>query len=171
MLRIAALVLAVLALDAAGAGACPVSAHPCNKNRRRPEPFEETAIGYAATVRGTIPQWSYDRIAAFLARGPWDPITADHTSFAKAIGIRPGEVIWVKPPRIVFATAEAAAEMHIQDSIVLIRRIEKHGSAILVDLDGLTFRLTVCTRRPGHACLVQTKLDFDPVEPEAGHPD
>lgn len=134
-----------------------------------PAPFEEPVIGYASTVRGSIPRWSYDRIAAFLARGRWDPIT-DRESLTRGGIIRPGEVIWVKPPRIVFATAEQAAAMHIKDSIVLLRRIEKKGAAILVDVDGLTYQLTSCRNRPGHACLVHTKLDFDPIEPAVAAP-
>jgi hypothetical protein len=169
VLRIAAVVLALIALDAAAASACPASVRRCKKNMRRPGPFEEPVIGYASTAPGSIPRWSYDRIAAFLARGPWTPIT-DRESLVRVGIIRPGEVIWVMPPRIVFATAEQAAELHIKDSIVLIRRIEKQGAAILVEVDGLTYRLTACSKLASRACLVQTKLDFDPIEPAVAAP-
>ena len=163
MQRIVVFVVALIALGAVRASACPVSHHPCKKHMVQPEAVEERLIGYSSTVRGSIPRWSYDRIAAFLARGPWAPITADRSEYRKAFGGRMPKVIWVKPPRIVFATADDAAKMHISDALVLLRRIEKQGPAILVDVDGLTFRLTACTGRPDYACLVQTKLDFAPV--------
>jgi len=163
MQRIAVLVVALIAIHAARARACPVSHHPCKKYMPRPEVIEEAAIGYASTVKGSIPRWSYDRIAAFLARGPWAPITGDRSEYKKAFGGRMPKVIWARPPRIVFATGEQAAEMHVNDSIVLLRRIEKQGAAILVDVDGLTFRLATCPNRAGYTCLVKTTLDFAPV--------
>jgi hypothetical protein len=169
-MRIVALALAVLALAAVPASACPIGrlgAPPCKKNRRQPEVIEEAAIGYASTVRGAIPRWSYERIAAFLARGAWAPITGDRSVYRRIFEGQPmpKDIHWVKPPRIVFASAEDAADMHSNDSIVLLRRIEKHGAAILVDLDGTTFRLMACKSRPDYACLFPTMLAFDPIEP------
>lgn len=165
MLRIVALALALVAIDAVPARACPISAHPCKKYRPQPEVIEEAAIGYSSTIRGSIPSWSYERIATFLARAPWAPITGDRSMYRRMFGGRMPRVTWVKPPRIVFASAEHAADMKIADSIVLLRRIEKHGAAILVDLDGTTFRLTACAKRPQYACLFPTTLQFDPIDP------
>ncbi|MGE0867565.1 MAG: hypothetical protein AB7P03_03320 [Kofleriaceae bacterium] len=152
VLRIIAILLVLLAAERAAEACCIGCA--CTKYKNRgldpAEVTEEPVYGYTHSVAGRIPRWSRARIAGFLATGTWKPITP--TSSPNATQLDPhAHVVPAQPFQFVTA---AKAGHATRANPVLIRRIEKHGRAILVEVNGRTFKLAPCLGKRGTTCLV-----------------
>jgi hypothetical protein len=165
MLRVIALIIAslvaLLAVERAAEACCLGCA--CTKYKDRPKPdVAEPVYGYTRSVAGGIPRWSHARIAKFLATGTWKPITP--SSLANAAKLDPRAHV-IPAPAIQFMTADKAGSA-TRAHPVLIRRIEKHGSAILVEADERTFKLAPCPRKRSTTCLVDPgELALAPIPP------
>jgi hypothetical protein len=187
---VALVIAAGLVTDVGRAAACAIGS-PCTKYKRNDVVLHEKAVGYRRAVRGAMPRWSYARIARFLTSAAWDPITARQAAVEayrackrtrrRAVCAEPaaspppradlgdrGSTTYVRPPRIVFATADrAGAAAKGGARVVIVRRIEKRGAAVLVEVDHQTFRLAACATALGYTCLDTTPLTLAPIEPAA----
>lgn len=163
-------VLAALAVVERPAEACCVGC-PCTKykDRGKQRILAEQVLGYTHSVVGGIPPWSYARIARFLARGTWQPITP--RSLPTGAQVVDQDTVVIEAPSIQFITADKAGTK-TRGAAVLIRRIEKQGSAILVEVDDRTFKLAPCPRKRATTCLVDPgNLTLAPVAPPDDPPD
>jgi hypothetical protein len=174
VLRVIAIVLALLALERVADACCVGCA--CTKYRQRLHDFDddvpvtEPVYGYTHSVTGALPRWSAARIAKFLASGTWKPITA--SSLPKdAVVARLAPSMRVLPaPSIQFMTADKVGKTTVTNT-VLIRRIEKQGRAILVEVDDRTFKLAPCLRKRDTVCLVDPgTLTLAPLPPPGDAP-
>jgi hypothetical protein len=166
MLRVIAIIVAslvaLLAVERAAEACCLGCACTKYKDRRQPDVVAEAVYGYTRSIAGGIPRWSHARIVKFLATGTWKPITPN--SLPNAAKLDPSARV-IPARSIQFMTADKAGRA-TRANPVLIRRIEKHGSAILVEVDERTFKLAPCPRKRSTTCLVDPgELALAPIPP------
>jgi hypothetical protein len=162
---VASLVLALTVMTGVAA-ACPPG-RPCLKYQRREITVVETPIGYRRVTAKAIPRWSRDGIARFLANSVWEPIVvAKKVDPNVPVAARSPIIHYMMPPKIRLVPADLAATTVLDggEALVLQRRIEKQGRAILVEVDANVFELRPCAKNRAFACLVQTSLTLSPVE-------
>jgi hypothetical protein len=166
MWRVLVILLALVAVERAADACCLGCACTKYKDRHLDEKIftvQDVAPGYTRSVRGALPAWSIERITAFLTRGEWKP----HPTVLPKGAARPTNVRVMPAPVIRFLTADTAGEP--SDSAahpVLIRRIEKHGRAILVEVEDRTYKLGACPKKAGFVCLLPPgTLALRPIPP------
>lgn len=165
MLRIFAIVVALLAVERAADACCLGCACTKYKDREEPHAVAEPIYGYTHSVAGAIPRWSHARISTFLATGTWKPITPSSAPVDKRRAKLAPNARVIPAPAIQFRTADKAGRAAVAQP-VLIRRIEKHGSAILVEVNARTFKLAPCPGKRGTTCLVEPgELALAPIPP------
>jgi hypothetical protein len=161
MWRVLVILFGLVAVERA-ADACCLGC-PCTKYKdQRPAVLQQDARAYTHSVKGVVPGFS--KITRFLTTGTWTPQPIVYkANDAQPI---PGTTL-VPPPTIRFVTADMAdVPSKLPGQIVIVRRIEKHGSAILVEVDDRTFKLAACPKKPGFACLVEPgKLTLREIPP------
>jgi hypothetical protein len=167
MWRVIVVLLAMLVTERVAEACCLGCA--CTKYKDRdgvPEIYvvQDIPPGYTRSVKGALPAWSIERITKFLTVGTWKP----HPTVLPKGASRPTNVRVVPAPVLRFITAEQAGEEVSKTSglPVLIRRIEKHGRAILVEVDDRTYKLAACPKQPGFVCLLPPgTLALRPIPP------
>ena len=165
MLRLLIILATLVAVERAASACCLGCA--CTKYKDQPERVvEEPALGYTHTVRGGLPKFSEARIAAFLATGTWTPIPS-RLRYTPTEG---SPIRYVRATAIQFTPATNAGKAS-RARPVLIRRIEKSGSAILVEVNERTFKLAACPGKRGYSCLVDPGgLALQPIPPPGAPP-
>lgn len=164
MVRVLLVLLALIAAERAADACCLGCA--CTKYKdqhHKIQPvIQQQARTYVHSTKGAVPGLS--KITAFLTTGTWTPEPIVYKSH-EAQPTPDARV--VPPPTIRFATADKADQPStLPGQMVLVRRVEKHGSAILVEVDGRTFKLATCPKKAGYACLVDPgKLTLRPIPP------
>lgn len=154
MLRFVVIAGLVLGGFVGVATACPPG--PCNKYRHMMPPPVVTPTTYTRTLPGAPPVGGYDRIARFLAASTWAPILAP----------MPPGAVQPLPLRFISPT-NARRPVQALVRSVLIRRIERHDSMTLVEVDGAVFELSRCgTRQRPMACLTRSDATLDDPELE-----
>jgi hypothetical protein len=170
--RLLLIALALATLERA-ADACCLGC-PCTKYQPRTETYRQPVYGYTHSVKGALPKWSVERVAAFLARGTWTPITTAPRGAAAKSPVKPNndldgarvtyEMIPALPLR--FAPADQANKGRPKERLVLIRRIEKQPKAILVEVDSEVWKLAACPRKAGYVCLLPAPdMQLAPIPP------
>jgi len=166
--RLFTLLIALAALSRA-ASACPAgSKGPCRRGMRNnavePTTIVVIATSFTHASKGAVPAFSLSAISKFLAQSTWTPVfESPPPSTATPNG---GGTQYIVPSTIQFMTAAKLAKNDTTPiaQVVTIRRIEKHGKAILVEVDDQVFQLAACPDKKGYACLLPTSLALRPVK-------
>ena len=98
-----------------------------------------------------MPAWNHERITKFLAGSVWRPVLD-----AKAKP-SPPYTRQIQPEPFVFVEEARVDDLLYDGRVVIIGRIAKQGAAILVEIDGATWKLQACAGNKGHACLVKAR--------------
>lgn len=92
-------------------------------------------------VKGAIPAWSIARITRFLVASPW---TARYDT---------KRVAGAELPRDLLFRRGDEENLHAGPArLVIVRRLEKQAGGMLVEIDGVPWKLEACTKK-GYACL------------------
>lgn len=152
MWRVLVILLALLAAERVADACCLGCACTKYKDRQLSQPtLQQQASGYAHSAKGVVPGLS--KITSFLTSGTWTPLPI---VYGKNDAQPTPDALVIPPPTIRFVTADKAdAPSKLPGQIVIVRRIEKHGRAILVEVDDRTFKLAMCAApKQRYACLV-----------------
>lgn len=166
MLRLLIILVTLVAVERAANACCLGCA--CTKYKQQQDQdstVQLPAVGYTHSVRGAVPRWSIDRITKFLTSGTWLPVTPKPP---KVEVPREGaqRTTYVPPPPLLFVAADQIKPAFGRELRILVRRIEKQGSAILVEVNDRTFKLAPCAGKRGYTCLVDPgKLQLAPIPP------
>jgi hypothetical protein len=172
VLRVIAIFLAFLALERVADACCMGCA--CTKYKQDLHdddvPMNEPVLGYTHSVTGDLPQWCYARIAKFLASGTWKPITQSSLPKGVLVAKLDPTVRVIPAPSIQFMTADKLGKPTVAKAVI-IRRIEKQGRTVLVEVDDRTFKLAACPRKRNTVCLVDPgTLALVPIPPPGDAP-
>lgn len=142
---------------------------PCTKYKRQERIVELPVTGYTHSIKGAVPRWNLSTIRRALMAGYWSPFKTKATFVAPQRAPRKGEPVIIERPAsdIRFVAADKVGEAStIPGRQILIRRIERHGNAILVEVDDRTWKLAPCPKNTAFACLVDPgELALDPIPP------
>lgn len=160
-------VMALVALPAIPAAACPPG-RPCLKYRKRvPAERHEVPDRYMRVAKGGAPGFDRKRVARFLLGSAWRPVYDKPVPpEGKVAGatkiIRETDALRFVDPSSTVPEAKPG------ERIVLVRYIEKNKGHTLVDVDGEIFALAACKTRKGYACLTISDIGFAEADPD--HP-